>query len=113
MPARGIGLRLRLPAAHRGDGPWIVLGTLAGLWLAYAVASARSGSPPRALIGLECAVAMAAMTVAILWALVVGPDQAGQGYVGPFIAAVALVALLRLLIAGWTLRRQTSRLAAG
>jgi hypothetical protein len=94
-------------------GPWIALGALAGLWLAYAVATSLSGSPLRALVGLECAVAIAAMTIAVVWALVVGPDQAGQGYVDPFIVAVALAALLRLAIAGWTWRRGTSRLAAG
>jgi hypothetical protein len=94
-------------------GPWVVLGTLAGLWLAYAVATGWSGSPGRTLIGLECAIAIATMAVAIWWALVVGPDQAGQGYVDPFIAAVAVVALLRLVIVGWTARRETSRLVAG
>jgi hypothetical protein len=94
-------------------GPWIALGALAGLWLAYAIATSLSGSPLRALVGLECAVAVAAMTIAIVWALVVGPDQAGQGYVDPFIVAVALAALLRLAIGGWTWRRETSRVAAG
>jgi hypothetical protein len=32
--------------------------------------------------------------------------------VDPFIAAVALAALLRLLVAGWTVRREASRLVA-
>jgi hypothetical protein len=93
-------------------GPWIVLGALAGVWLAYAIATGLSGSLRRELIGLECAVAIPLLAVAIGWALVVGPDQAGQGYVVPFIAAVALAALLRLVVAGWTVRREASRLVA-
>jgi len=93
------------------SGPWIVIGTLAGVWLAYAVATSRSGSS-RVPVPLEFLVAVAALTVAIWWALVVGPNQAGQGYVDPFIVAVALAALLRLLIAGWTMRKETSRLVA-
>jgi hypothetical protein len=94
------------------NGPWIVLGALAGVWLAYAVATGLSGSLRRGLIGLECAVAIPLLAVAVWWALVVGPNQAGQSYVDPFIAAVALAALLRLLVAGWTVRREASRLVA-
>jgi hypothetical protein len=94
-------------------GPWIMLGALAGLWLAYAVAAGRPGSPRPGLIGRECAVAIPVLAAAVWWALVVGPDQAGQGYVDPFIAGVALAALLRLLIAGWTARREASRLVEG
>jgi hypothetical protein len=94
------------------SGPWIALGTLAGLWLAYAVATGLSGPPLRAVVGLECAVAIALLTVAVEWALVVGPDQEGQGYVDPFIVAVALAALLRLAVAGWTVRSEASRRAS-
>jgi hypothetical protein len=38
------------------------------------------------------------MAAAIWWALAVGPDRAGRGYVGRFVFAVCLTALLRLLL---------------
>jgi hypothetical protein len=38
------------------------------------------------------------MIAMIWWALVIGADQAGGGYVGRFVFAVCLTALLRLLL---------------
>jgi hypothetical protein len=80
------------------SGPWIVLGLLAGLWLAYAAAAGGG------LIWIECAIALPAMTAVIWWALVIGPDQAGGGYVPLFVLAVGLAALLRLLLAAPTVK---------
>lgn len=90
------------------SGPWVFLGLLAGTWLAYAVAAGLAGSPRRALCWLECAIVLPAMTAVIWWALVVGPDQAGGGYVGRFVLAVCLTALLRLLLGARTVRRWVS-----
>jgi hypothetical protein len=78
------------------SGPWVLLGLVAGLWLAYAVAADLAGSPPRTRI--EYAVVLPVMMAVIWWALVVGPDQEGGGYVGRFVLAVYLTASLRLLL---------------
>jgi hypothetical protein len=80
------------------SGPWVFLGLLAGIWLAYALAAGVAGSPRRSRYWIECAVAVPVMVAVIWWALVVGPDQAGGGYVGRFVLAVCLTALLRILI---------------
>jgi hypothetical protein len=88
------------------SGPWIILGLLAGLWLAYAAAAGLARSPRRGLIWIECAIALPAMTAVIWWALVIGPDQAGGGYVPLFVLAVGLAALLRLLLAAPTVKKK-------
>ncbi len=88
------------------SGPWIILGLLAGLWLAYAIAADLAGSPRRGLIWMECAIVLPAITAVILWALVIGPQQAGGGYVGPFVLVVGLSALLRLLLAARPVRKE-------
>ena len=90
------------------SGPWIILGLLAGMWLAYAVAADLAGSPRRGLIWIECAIVLPAITTVILWALVIGPEQAGGGYVSRFLLAVGLTALLRLLLAARTVKKQMS-----
>lgn len=87
-------------------GPWIILGLLAGVWLAYAVAGGLARSPRRGLIWIECAIVPPAITAVIWWALVIGPDQAGGGYIGPFVLAVGLTALLRLLLAAPTVKKK-------
>jgi hypothetical protein len=92
------------------SGPWIILGLLAGMWLAYAVAADLAGSPRRGLIWIECAIVLPAITAVILWALVIGPEQAGGGYVSRFVLAVGLTALLRLLLAARTVKEQMSGL---
>jgi len=79
------------------SGPWVILGLLAGTWLAYAVAAGLGGLP-RGLNRKEYAIVLPIMTGLIWWALVVGPDQAGGGYVGRFVFGVCLAALLRLLL---------------
>jgi hypothetical protein len=63
------------------SGPWVLLGLLGGLWLAYAVA-----------------VVLPIMVALIWWALVIGPDQAGGGYADRFVFGVCLTALLRLVL---------------
>ena len=50
-------------------GPWISLGLLAGIWLAYATAADLAGSPRRGLNWVECATVLPVMTTVILWAL--------------------------------------------
>jgi hypothetical protein len=85
------------------SGPWVLLGLLAGLWLAYAVAAGLAGSP-QGLTWTECAIVLPIMIAAIWWALVIGPDQAGGGYVGRFVFAVCLTALLRLLLGARTVK---------
>lgn len=80
------------------SGPWGILGLLAGIWLAYAIAVTVAGSPRRTRYWKECAIALPVMAAVISWALVVGPDQAGGGYVGRFIGAACLTALIRLLL---------------
>jgi hypothetical protein len=87
------------------SGPWVFLGLLAGIWLAYAVAVGVAGSPRRTLYWTECAIVFPAMTAVIWWALAVGPDQAGGGYVDRFVLAVCLTALLRLLLGARTIRK--------
>jgi hypothetical protein len=79
------------------SGPWVLLGLLAGLWLAYAVAAGLAGSP-RGPTWKECSIVLPIMIAMIWWALVIGADQAGGGYVGRFVFAVCLTALLRLLL---------------
>lgn len=92
------------------SGPWVFLGLLAGIWLAYAVALGVAGSPRRALYWIECATALPVMMAAIWWALVVGPDQAGGDYVGRFVLVVCLAALLRLLLGARTVTGVLARL---
>jgi hypothetical protein len=87
------------------SGPWIVLGVLAGTWLAYAVAVDLAGPLRLARIWMECAAVLPVMTAVIGWALVVGPQQGGDGYVSRFILAVVLTAMLRLMLAAPTVRR--------
>ncbi len=94
------------------SGPWVFLGLLAGIWLAYAVAVGLAGSPRRALYWMECAIVLPAMMAVIWWALVVGPDQAGGGYVGRFILAVCLTAILRLLLGARTVKKWVSGMLA-
>jgi hypothetical protein len=48
------------------------------------------------------------MAGVIWWALVVGPDQAGGSYVGRFVLAVCLTALVRLLLGVKIVRTQIS-----
>jgi hypothetical protein len=43
---------------------------------------------------------------------VIGPDQAGGGYVGPFILAVGLTALLRILLGAGSVKKAMSGLLA-
>jgi hypothetical protein len=88
------------------SGPWIILGLLAGTWLAYAAAADLARSPRRGLIWIECAIVLPAITAVILWAVVIGPQQAGGGYVSPFVLAVGLTALLRLLLAARTVKKK-------
>jgi hypothetical protein len=90
------------------SAPWVFLGLMAGIWLAYAVAVGMAGSPRRALFWIECAIVLPAVMAVIWWALAVGPDQAGGGYVGRFVLAVCLTALLRLLLGARTVRKEIS-----
>jgi hypothetical protein len=94
------------------SGPWIFLGLLAGIWLAYAVAVGVAGSPRRTLYWIECAIVLPTMTAVIWWALAVGPDQAGGGYVDRFVLAVSLTAVLRLLLGARTVRKEVSGMLA-
>ena len=94
------------------SGPWVFLGLLAGIWLAYAIAAGVAGSPRRALYSLECAIVLPTMMAVIWWALAVGPDQAGGGYVGRFILAVCLTALLRLILGARTVQKATAGMLA-
>jgi len=48
----------------------------------------------------------------IWWALAVGPDQAGGGYVDRFVLAVCLTAVLRLLLGAMTVRKEVSGMLA-
>ncbi len=63
-------------------GPWISLGLLAGIWLAYATAADLAGLPRRGLNWVERATVLPVMTAVILWALLISHQQAGGGYVG-------------------------------
>ena len=90
-------------------GPWISLGLLAGIWLAYATAADLAGSPRRGLNWVECATVLPVMTAVIVWALVISHQQAGGGYVGLaglFVLAVCVTALLRLLLGARTVRKE-------
>jgi hypothetical protein len=80
------------------SGPWVFLGLLAGLWLAYAVAVGLAGTPRPRLNWVECAIALPVMIAVIWWAIIVGPQQAGGGYTALFMLAVCLTALLRRLL---------------
>ena len=93
------------------SAPWVLLGVLAGLWLAYAVAAGLAGSPP-GLNWTECAIVLPIMVAAIWWAVVIGPEQAGGGYVGRFVFAVCLTALLRLLAGARTVKNAISGMLA-
>jgi hypothetical protein len=79
--------------------PWMILGVLVGLWLAFGLALDIARSPRPGLFLLEAAVVVPAGVALIYWARVVGPDQAGSGDVGKFILAVVVAALVRLLLA--------------
>ena len=94
------------------SGPWVFLGLLAGLWLAYAVAVGLAGPPRRRLYWAESAIVLPAITAMVWWALVVGPDQAGGGYVDRFVLAVCLMALLRLLLGTRIVRKEISGMLA-
>jgi len=85
------------------SGPWIFLGLLAGIWLAYATAAGLSAR--RGLNWAEPMIVLPAMTAVILWALVVGRDQAGGGYEGLFVLAGCLTALLRFLVGAKPVKR--------
>jgi hypothetical protein len=90
-------------------GPWIFLGLLAGVWLAYATAAGLAGSPRRGRRWVECAIVLPVMTAVIVWALAFSHQQAGGGYAGLaglFVAAVCLAALLRLLLGARPVRKQ-------
>ena len=91
-------------------GPWVFLGLLAGLWLAYAVAAGLPGRSRQGSYWTECAIVVPVMTALIWWALVVGPDQAGGGYVGRFVFAVCLTALLRVILGARIVRTQIAGL---
>lgn len=92
--------------------PWVFLGLLAGIWLAYAVAVGVAGAPRRTLDWIECAIVLPTMTAVIWWALAVGPDQAGGGYVDRFVLAVCLTAVLRLLLGARIVSREVSGMLA-
>lgn len=90
-------------------GPWIFLGLLAGIWLAYATAADLAGSPRRGLNWVECAIVVPGMTAVIFWALLISHQQAGGGYVALadlFVLAVCLTALLRLLLGARPVRNK-------
>jgi hypothetical protein len=91
--------------------PWIGLGLLAGTWLAFAIAASLV-VPPRALRWAEVTTVAPVMTAVVWWALVIGPQQAGGGYVGLFIACVAFTAVLRLLLGTTLVRKMTSAVLA-
>lgn len=94
------------------SGPWVLLGLLAGIWLAYAVAVGVEASPRLTRFWVECAIVLPTMTAAIWWALAVGPDQAGGGYVGRFVLAVCLTAVFRLLLGARTVGTGVSGMLA-
>jgi hypothetical protein len=90
-------------------GPWIFLGLLAGIWLAYATAADLAGSLRRGLNWVECAIVLPVITAVIFWALLISHQQAGGGYVGLadlFVLAVCLTALLRLLLRARPVRKK-------
>lgn len=90
-------------------GPWIFLGLLAGIWLAYATAADLAGSPRRGLSWVEYAIALPVMAAAIVWALVFSHQQAGGGYAALgalFVLAVCLTGLLRLLLGAGPVTRK-------
>jgi len=93
------------------SGPWVLLGLLAGLWLAYAVAIELAGTSWSMAL-TEWAIALPITFAAIWWALVIGPDQAGGGYVGRFVSAVCLTALIRLVLRATTIKKSVSDLLA-
>jgi hypothetical protein len=90
------------------SGPWVFLGLLAGMWLAYAVAVGLARSSRQGLKWVECAIVLPVMIAVLWWALVIGPQQAGGGYAVLFVLAVCLTALLRLLLGTRTGKKQTS-----
>ena len=94
------------------SGPWVFLGLIAGIWLAYAVVVGVAGSPRRALWWIECAIAAPTMIAVVWWTLAVGPDQAGGGYIGRFIFAVCLTALVRLLLGARLVKKGISDMLA-
>jgi hypothetical protein len=94
------------------SGPWVFLGLLAGIWLAYAAAVAVAGSPRRTPWWIECAIVVPTMVAVIWWALAVGPDQAGGGYIGRFILTVSLTALIRLLLSARNVKKGISGMLA-
>ena len=97
-------------------GPWIFLGLLAGLWLAYATAVDLAGSPRRGLNWVECAIVLPVMTAMVLWALLISHEQADGGYVrlaDLFVLAVCLTALLRLLLGAKPVRKKLPGVLTG
>ncbi|MBO0831071.1 MAG: hypothetical protein J2P29_03775 [Actinobacteria bacterium] len=90
-------------------GPWIFLGLLAGIWLAYATAADLAGHPRSGLSWVEYAIVLPVMAAVIVWALAFSHQQAGGGYVGLadlFVLAACLTALLRLLLGAGPVRRK-------
>jgi hypothetical protein len=94
------------------SGPWVILGLLAGIWLAFAVAVVVAGPPRWTRYWIECAIVPPALMAVISWALIVGPDQAGGGYVGRFIGAVCLTTLIRLFLGARIAKKEISGLFA-
>jgi hypothetical protein len=93
-----------------GQGvPWMILGLLIGLWLAYAVASDLAESRRRTLNRIEFAVVVPAVVAVTGWALIIGPQQAGRGDVGKFLLAVAVAATVRLLLAEKTVQAKVPK----
>jgi hypothetical protein len=52
------------------------------------------------------------MAAAIWWALTVGPDQAGGDYVGRFVLAVGVAAILRLLLGAAAVKKELAGMLA-
>jgi hypothetical protein len=88
--------------------PWMILGLLVGLWLAYAVATDLVESSRPSQPWIELAVVLPVTLGVIYWALVVGPQQAGSGDVRPFLIAVGSAVVVRLFLAERTVQYAVS-----